>query len=424
LVHHVRVVIVGAGIGGASLALSLHAAGITDVILLESVSEIRPLGVGINVLPHAVRELTELGLGEQLAATGVATAELTYVNRKGQTIWTEPRGTAAGYNHPQYSIHRGHLQLLLLEAVAQRLGTDAVRTGCRVLAADTTEQGAQVRFIHEGRESVETADVVIAADGIKSAVRAQWFPDEGPPVWNGQILWRAVSRVRPFRTGRSMFMAGDREIKFVGYPIGEIDDDGLQLINWIAEKDLTGADGANSDWNKSVDRSVFAPAFADWHYDWLDIPALIAAADEVYEYPMVDRPPLDSWVRGRVALLGDAAHPTYPIGSNGSSQAIIDGRVLAYGLATRPIDDALAFYEGERLPKTRELQRVNRAMGPERVMQLARERAPEGFDDIEQVIPRSELEEIASNYKRVAGFEPSMLNSQPTWSVDPVGVNG
>jgi 2-polyprenyl-6-methoxyphenol hydroxylase-like FAD-dependent oxidoreductase len=169
---------------------------------------------------------------------------------------------------------------------------------------------------------------------------------------------------------------------------------------------------------------VFAPAFAEWQYDWLDIPALIAAADEVYEYPMVDRPPLDSWVRGRVALLGDAAHPTYPIGSNGSSQAIIDGRVLAYGLATRPIDDALAFYEGERLPKTRELQRVNRAMGPERVMQLARERAPEGFDDIEQVIPRSELEEIASNYKRVAGFEPSVLNSQPTWSVDPVGVNG
>mgnify|MGYP003325310138 CR=1 FL=1 len=412
-----RVVIVGAGIGGANLALCLHAAGITDVTVLEAVSEIRPLGVGINILPHAVRELTELGLSDELAATGVATADLTYVNRRGQTIWTEPRGVAAGYNYPQYSIHRGRLQMLLLDAVRERLGDTSVRTGCRVISSHTTDDGALITYQSSGEVVTERADVVIAADGIKSAIRAQWFPDEGPPVWNGQILWRAVSRTAPFLSGRSMFMAGDREIKFVAYPIEEVAPDGTQLINWIAEKDLTNADGADSDWNKSVDRSVFAPAFADWRYDWLDIPALIDAADEVYEYPMVDRPPLDSWVRGRVALLGDAAHPTYPIGSNGSSQAIIDGRVLAYALATQSIDEALAFYEGERLPKTKELQRVNRAMGPERVMQLARERAPEGFDDIDQVIPRSELEEIASNYKRVAGFEPSILNSQPSWSV-------
>jgi hypothetical protein len=415
----VRVVIVGAGLGGAAAALSLHAAGITDVTLLESVSEIRPLGVGINVLPHAVRELTELGLGDELAATGVATADLTYVNRKGQKIWTEPRGIAAGYNYPQYSIHRGRLQMLLLNAVKERLGGDSIRTGCRVISADTKDGLAQVTYNRSDERVTETADVVIAADGIKSAIRALWHPEEGPPVWNGQILWRAVSRTKPFLTGRSMFMAGDREIKFVAYPIEDVAADGTQLINWIAEKDLTGADGANSDWNKSVDRSVFSPAFADWQYDWLDIPALIETADEVYEYPMVDRPPLDEWVRGRVALLGDAAHPTYPIGSNGSSQAIIDGRVLAHALATRPIDEALAYYEGERQPKTKELQRVNRAMGPERVMQIARERAPEGFADIHDVIPQAELEEIASNYKQVAGFEPSILNNQPSWSVEP-----
>jgi 2-polyprenyl-6-methoxyphenol hydroxylase-like FAD-dependent oxidoreductase len=414
----VRVLIVGAGIGGATAALSLHAAGITDVTLLESVSEIRPLGVGINVLPHAVRELTELGLGEQLAATGVATADLTYVNRQGQKIWNEPRGVAAGYNYPQYSIHRGRLQMLLLDAVKERLGAGAIRTGCRVVSSATNGDLAELTYQRGDERITETADLIIAADGIKSAIRAEWFPDEGPPVWNGLILWRAVSRAKPFLSGKSMVMAGDREIRFVVYPIEDVAEDGTQLINWVAEKDLSGADGSNFDWNKSIDRSVFAPAFADWNYEWLDIPALIESAEAVYEYPMVDRPPLESWIRGRVVLLGDAAHPTYPVGSNGSSQAIIDTRVLAHALATMPIEDALAFYENERLPKTRELQKLNRAMGPERVLQMVRERSPEGFEDIHDVISQAELEEVASNYKRVAGFDPSILNNQPSWSVE------
>lgn len=411
-----RVIVVGGGIGGLTTALSLHAVGIRDVTVVESVARIAPLGVGINVLPHAVRELTELGLAQGLEQRGVATADLTYVDRFGSTIWSEPRGIAAGYRWPQYSIHRGHLQLMLLDEVKQRLGDHAVRTGCRVQSAVTEGASAQVTWVTDGQQITEEADVVVAADGINSVVRANRFPDEGPPQWNGQILWRAVSRVPPFLTGRSMVMAGDREVKFVVYPIGDVDDHGLQLVNWIAEMAFENRDGGMHDWNRPVEKDVFAPAFADWSFDWLDIPAIIDAAEVVLEYPMVDRPPLESWVHGRVALLGDAAHPTFPIGSNGSSQAIIDARVLAFALATMPVDEALAFYESERLPRTRELQRVNRAMGPERVMQMVRERAPEGFDHINDVITHDELVDVAESYKRVAGFEPAVLNERPSWT--------
>jgi 2-polyprenyl-6-methoxyphenol hydroxylase-like FAD-dependent oxidoreductase len=412
----VRVVVIGGGIGGLTTALSLHAVGITDVTVLEAVPDILPLGVGINLLPHATRELVELGLAEGLAERGVPTSDLTYVDRRGATIWSESRGLAAGYRWPQYSIHRGRFQLLLLEETLRRLGPDSVRTGCRVRGV-ATESGAALVSWSDGDGLVEESfDVAVAADGIKSVVREQWHPDQGLPQWNGQILWRATSRTMPFLTGTSMVMAGDREQKFVAYPIGPVAADGLQLVNWIAEKSVGTGEMAPQDWNRSVSREVFAPAFADWRFDWFDVPAVIDAADEVFEYPMVDRPPLESWVRGRVALLGDAAHPTYPIGSNGSSQAIIDARVLAFALATRTVDDALRFYEDERLPETRELQRVNRSMGPERVMQMARERAPEGFVDIHDVIDRAELEEIAAAYKRVAGFDPEVLNERASWT--------
>ena len=213
-----------------------------------------------------------------------------------------------------------------------------------------------------------------------------------------------------------MIMAGNRETKFVAYPITPVGADGLQTINWIAERRDFELSEVLHDWNRSVSTDVFRHFFADWHFDWLDVPALIDAAEYVFEYPMVDREPLDSWVQGRILLLGDAAHPTYPIGSNGSSQAIIDARVLAYALATLPVDQALRFYEAERLPKTRGLQQANRMMGPEIVMQIAHERAPQGFANIEDVIPAAELKETAAAYKLVAGFDPVALRTRPTWT--------
>ncbi|MEU6431551.1 flavin-dependent oxidoreductase [Microbispora sp. NPDC046973] len=387
-----RIVIAGAGIGGLTAALSLHAAGFEDVTVHEAAPEIRPLGVGINLLPHAVRELTELGLADRLAEIGVATAELAYFNRYGTPIWSEPRGLAAGYAWPQYSVHRGRLQMLLLEAVVERLGPDAVRTGSRITGPGTE-------------------DLLIGADGIHSAVRAHLYPGEGPPPWNGLVLWRGVTYGEPFLTGRSMIMAGDGTQKFVAYPIetGE-----RTLINWIAERPLDGEAPDRGNWNRPADLAEIGRHFADWRFDWLDVPGIIAGAETAYEYPMVDRDPLPRWTFGDVTLLGDAAHAMYPIGSNGASQAIIDARVLAYALARGD----LAAYEEMRRPAATALQLSNREMGPEIVMKLAHERAPGGFDDIEQVIPHAERAEISASYKRTAGFDPASLSERPSWSVD------
>jgi 2-polyprenyl-6-methoxyphenol hydroxylase-like FAD-dependent oxidoreductase len=409
-------VVVGGGIGGLTTALALHAAGIVDVRVLERVRSIEPLGVGINLLPHAVRELTELGLADGLAAIGVATAELAYYDRYGSRIWAEPRGLAAGYHWPQYSVHRGLLQLMLLDEVRRRLGPDAVEVAAPVASVATLEDRAVVRVGGTAGQHEIEADVVVAADGIHSTVRAQCHPTEGPPEWNGAVLWRGTTWAAPFLTGASMIMAGHRAQKFVAYPIsGPID--GLQRINWIAERVVDAAQFRQEDWNRQVSTDLFSAYFADWRFDWLDIPALIADAEAVYEYPMVDRPPLESWTHGRVTLLGDAAHPTFPIGSNGSSQAILDARVLAHCLATQPADVALRHYEELRLPPTRSLQQANRRMGPEIVMQTAHERAPDGFTSIDEVFAPGELEQVAAEYKSVAGFSPTELNARASWSV-------
>ncbi|MBK1787872.1 flavin-dependent oxidoreductase [Prauserella cavernicola] len=412
-----RVVIAGAGIGGLATALGLHAVGITDVLVAEAVGEIKPLGVGINVLPHAVRELTELGLADELAAIAVATGELAYFNRFGQRIWSEPRGVGAGYHWPQFSLHRGLLQELLLTAVRQRLGADAVRCGMPLTGFSDGPSGAVATFA--GHAPVQ-CDLLVGADGIHSATRRVFEPQEGSPPWNGQVLWRGVSRGRPFLTGRSMIMAGDADEKFVAYPIAGPDADGTQPINWIAERPL-GRDAVDrGKWNRPVDVAEILTHFGDWRFDWLDVAGVIRAAEVAYEYPMVDREPLSRWSGEHVTLLGDAAHAMYPIGSNGASQAILDARVLASALATSAnVRSALARYEQERRPATTGIQLANRGMGPEVVMNLAAERAPQGFTDIDEVLPLAERREIAARYKQTAGFDPAVLNERPSYDVPP-----
>ncbi len=403
-----RIVIVGAGIGGLATALSLHTAGFRDVTILERSTEIRGLGVGINLLPHAMRELTELDLADEIAAIGVAPTSLTYGNRHGQTIWTEPRGLAAGYRWPQMSVHRGRLQLLLLDAVRERLG-DVVRLGRTVTGIEGHETSPVVRM----PDDALGADLVIAADGIHSAVRRHFYPDEGPPPWSGLTLWRGVARIPSYLDGHSMVMLGDGDQKFVAYPLGAPDPDGRILVNFIAER--RGVASPDADWNRAVERGPLVELFAEWRFDWIDVPATIATADEVLEYPMVDRDALPTWTFGRVTLLGDAAHAMYPNGSNGASQAILDARTLAFHLSSQ--DDAtfaLAQYEAARRPATTTLLEMTRQTGPERVMQLAYERSPGGFDDIHDVIPAAELQEIAASYKRAAGFDPAILNERPS----------
>ncbi len=414
-----RVLVAGGGIGGLTTALTLHEAGI-DVAVVESARRIDAIGAGINLLPHAVRELTELGLGDALEAAAVATGELVYHDRFGNRIHSEPRGRAAGYRWPQYSMHRGALQRLLLSAVRQRLGADAVRCGLALTGFDQTGAAvrAELRERATGRSVTVDADVLIGADGIDSAVRAQLHPGEGPPRWAGIAMWRGVSEARPFLTGRSMIMAGSNmQAKFVAYPIGACG--GRALVNWVAEARLAAGGGAGDahDWRRTVDPSVVLAHFGDWSFDWLDVRALIAGAPAILEYPMIDRDPLRQWGSGRVSLLGDAAHPMYPIGSNGASQAIIDARVLAYELAgdADPVA-ALAAYERTRRPPTSALVHANRRHGPEQVMTIVADRAPAGFARIEDVIGPDELDAIVGRYRRTAGFDVEELNTRPSWS--------
>ncbi|WP_127473195.1 flavin-dependent oxidoreductase [Microbacterium sulfonylureivorans] len=403
------IAIVGAGIGGLAAALSLHAVGRTDVTVYERATALRPLGVGINLLPHAVRELTELGLADRVARCGIAPSTLTYVNRFGQPIWSEPRGREAGYRWPQLSVHRGEVQMVLADAVRERLGLDALRLGHRLIRVDQGADAATAVFATAEGEASVTADLVVAADGIHSAARAARYPDQGPPIWNGLTLWRGTARVPAFLDGRTMVMAGDGEQKFVAYPLSGPDASGLARVNFIAER--RGAGAETVDWNLSVDAAPIVELFRDWRFEGLDVPGVIAAADELLEYPMVDRDPIPRWTFGRMTLLGDAAHAMYPNGSNGASQAILDARTLAFHLATAPsADAALAAYEEDRRPATSALIESNRAQGPERVMLLAHERAPEGFADVHDVISAEELTDIAASYKRAAGFHPDVLN--------------
>jgi 2-polyprenyl-6-methoxyphenol hydroxylase-like FAD-dependent oxidoreductase len=328
--------------------------------------------------------------------------------------WRDPRGKFAGYRWPQYSVHRGRLQILLLEAVRERLGAEAVRTGAAVERVDAA--GA---ILADG--AAVAADLVVGADGIHSALRAQAYPDEGAPKWNRRVLWRGVSDADPYLGGATMVMAGRQDQKFVCYPIDpDLAAPGRSMINWIAE--LAFPDGhawRREDWNRPGDPADFLPRFADWRFGWLDVPAVIGSALRIYEYPMVDRDPIGRWTFGRTTLLGDAAHPMYPIGSNGASQAILDARTLAYELATAgSVDEAMANYEDEaaRRPATSKLVLLNRANGPEQVMQLAYERAPQGFARVEDVLSREELENTAGAYKTAAGFDREALNARPSLS--------
>ena len=412
------ILIVGGGIGGLTLALSLHQIGVAAKVF-ESVPELKPLGVGINVLPHAVRELIELGLADRLQAAAVRTKELAYFSKRGQPIWSEPRGLEAGYKWPQFSIHRGTLQQILLDTAIERLGRDNILTNHHLAGWTETDNGIRADFVDKATGRAVGADegaLLIAADGIHSAVREKLYPKEGPPIWNGRILWRGVTAANAFLSGRTMIMAGHEILKFVCYPISQAPDaSGKYQINWVAERHMPPTyQWRREDYNRAAKLDEFLPWFEDWTFDWLDVPGLIRDCPRAYEYPLVDRDPLPRWTFGRVTLIGDAAHPMYPVGSNGASQAILDARVLTREiLAHGPTDAALAAYEAERRPATTDLVMLNRRNGPEQVMQLVEERAPNGYNVVTDVLSQQELEDIAANYKRVAGFQVEALNAKP-----------
>jgi 5-methylphenazine-1-carboxylate 1-monooxygenase len=406
------IIIVGAGIGGLTLGLSLHAAGIPCRIY-ESTAEIRAVGVGINLLPHATKELAALGLEAALARVAVTTTDATFFNRFGQLIYQEPLGIAAGYDHPQFSIHRGDLQMVLLDAFRARAGGDRLVVNHHCVAVEQDEAGVSVTFSdgpNGANRSIVRGRAAVACDGINSAVRKQFFPGEGEPRYSGVNMWRGVTRWKPILSGASMVRAGWLSHgKMVIYPIHPVAENGLQLINWVAEIETPVY--RKRDWNRPGSLDDFIGAFADWHFDWLDVPALIRAADSVLEFPMVDQDPLPRWSFGRVTLLGDAAHPMVPRGSNGAGQAILDTRVLTASLLeNQDPAAALASYEKQRLDATTRVVLTNRTNPPDAILREVFERTrDQPFGAIDDVISRDELVGLSESYKQIAGYSKEAL---------------
>jgi 2-polyprenyl-6-methoxyphenol hydroxylase-like FAD-dependent oxidoreductase len=413
-----QVLIVGGGIGGLATALSLHAAGIGCTVF-EQVRELRELGVGINTLPHAIKELAALGLLPALDRAGIRTRELIYANRFGQVVWRELRGTDAGFDTPQFSIHRGKLHGVLLAAVRERLGPDAVHSGCRLLSF--ADRGDRVEARFEPRDGgpafVAAGDALVGADGIHSTVRGACYPAEGAPVWNGTMLWRGAADWPVHGDGRTMVIAGGMAAKFVFYPIhADPATTDRRLTNWAVMAKIADPAGAppprREDWNRPGDWDDIEPFMRDrFRLDFVDPLALIRASGTFYEYPLCDREPLPRWSFGRATLLGDAAHPMYPVGSNGASQAVLDARALARHLTSDvAVPDALAAYEAERRPATTEIVLNNRKGGPERVIDVLEERAPDGFSDVDAVATHAEREAIVRGYATMAGFAREQVN--------------
>jgi len=411
------VLIAGGGIGGLSVALTLQQIGV-PCLVLEAVAELKPLGVGINLQPNAVRALYELDIGgSQLDAIGVQALEWALVGLNGKDVYSEPRGLLAGYRWPQYAVHRGRLQMLLHRTAVERLGLGAVLTGHRVVGYRNNADFVTALVHTPGGTKTEVrGKILISADGLHSAVRAQMHPKQPPIHWGGAIMWRGVTPGAPIRSGASFVGLGTHRHRVVFYPISQPDPaTGFAAINWIAEITVDNSRGlSDGDWNKKVAVDSFIHHFDGWRYDWLDVPAMLRGADEVFEYPMIDREPVPTWVDGRVALLGDAAHVMYPTGSNGASQAIVDARVLGAAMIEHGVTSgALEAYDRKLCAEISAVVLRNRGAGPFGLLNLLDERCGGVFDDIDAVIPAPEREEFMGRYRAAAGFAMDRLNAAP-----------
>ncbi|MBF9150216.1 flavin-dependent oxidoreductase [Novosphingobium jiangmenense] len=412
-----HVLIAGGGIGGLTLALTLHQIGVTCTVF-ESVRELKPLGVGINLQPNAVRELEDLGIGEaEMDAVGIPAREWALVGLNGREIYSEPRGKLAGYNWHQYAVHRGEFHMMLYRKVIERLGEHAVRLGSKVTGYRKASDGGVTAFVEDRSGSVEEVNgtLLFGADGIHSSIRAQMHPDQPPIHWGGTIMWRGTAKGVPIRSGSSFVGLGTSRHRVVIYPISHPDADGLSDINWIAEQTFdTSHDWSKSGWFRPVGLAEFAHEFDGFVYDWLDLPALLAKSDVAYENPMIDRDPLPTWVDGPVALMGDAAHPMYPTGSNGASQAIVDARQIGRIMIEQGVAaEALAQFDAEFCGPIGQVAMRNRGAGPFGLLNMVDERCGGQFENIDDVIPAAERSAFMLAYQQAAGFAKDKLNAAP-----------
>ena len=412
-----KVIIAGGGIGGLTLALTLHQIGV-PFLVLETSHTMRPLGVGINIQPNAVRELFELGLtSEVLGTIGVPAKEWALVGLNGREVYSEKRGLDAGYNWPQFAAHRGELLMLLYRTLIERAGAESVMLDARVdkyLKRPSGEVDVSVRG-SDGSWFQISGRLLIGADGIHSAVRAQMHPDQPPIHWGGAIMWRGTVRAKPLRTESSFIGLGTHQHRMVIYPISKPAADGTVLTNWIAELTVDRNEGwLGNNWFKEVPIESFAHHFESFRYDWLDVPTMLNKSECGYMNPMIDRDPVATWIDGPVALMGDAAHAMYPTGSNGASQAIVDARVIGAAILTQGLTpDALKSYDDQLCKKVSELVLRNRSAGPFGLLDILNDRCGGVFENIEAVISLEERNEFMSKYKTAAGFAIEALNEAP-----------
>ena len=421
-----RVIIAGGGIAGLTLGLTLHQIGVPFTVF-ESAREMKPLGVGINLQPNAVRELFDLGItADDLDKVGLPAEEWALVGLNGREVYAEPRGLGAGYNWPQYAVHRGQLHMLLYDTLIARAGADAVQLGAKITGYEKNTSGVVATIQTDHATRAETGALLIAADGIHSAIRAQMYPDQPPIHWGGAVMWRGTVRAKPLRTASSFVGLGTHRHRMVIYPISAPDETGTALVNWIAEVTMDEAGAWQQDgWFKPVAIDEFIHHFEGFRYDWLDVPAMLRDADCAYVNPMIDRDPVPSWVDGAVALMGDAAHAMYPTGSNGASQAIVDARVIGSKMLEHGVTEAaLAAYDAQLCAPVSELVLRNRGAGPFGLLNLLNERSGGIFDDIETVIPADERKDFMAKYKAAAGFAIETLNAAAPTIPQGARLNG
>jgi len=412
------VIVAGGGIGGLATALTLHQIGVRCLVF-EAVPDMHPLGVGINLQPNAVRELYDLGITRhELDRVGLPAKEWALVGLNGNDIYSEPRGLLAGYNWPQYAVHRGLFHMLLHDKVLERIGSEAVRLGSRVTGYHKNSDGSVSALIEraDGSTSEVIGKLLIGADGIHSAVRAQMHRAQPPIHWGGAVMWRGTTWAKPIRSGSSFVGLGTHRHRIIFYPISHPNPQtGLSMINWIAEVTMDNSDGwTRGGWFRQVSGDDFIHHFQDWIWDWLDVPALIRQADRIFENPMIDRDPVPTWRDGPVVLVGDAAHAMYPTGSNGGSQAIVDARVLGAAMVEHGMtQNALASFDAKLCGPISQLILRNRGAGPFGLLNIVDERCGGTFDNIDEVIPPQERAEFMADYRAAAGFAIETLNQAP-----------